>query len=54
LPYHHTCTLHLQPPEQHEAMAKNFKYHYPEYSATKTRPGGICLLGDIVNMFVPT
>ena len=32
----HICTLLLQPPEQQEAMTKNFKYHSPEYRATKT------------------
>jgi len=26
LPYHRKCTLLLQPPEQQEAMIKNFKY----------------------------
>ena len=36
LPYHRKCTLLLQPPEQQEAMTKNFKYHSPEYRATKT------------------
>ena len=29
-------TFLLQPPEQQEAMTKNFKYHSPEYRATKT------------------
>ena len=28
--------LTLQPPEQQETMTKNFKYHSPEYRATKT------------------
>jgi hypothetical protein len=36
LPYHRKCTLLLQPPEQQEAMTNNFKYHSPEYKATKT------------------
>jgi hypothetical protein len=29
-------TFLLQPPKQQEAMTKNFKYHSPEYRATKT------------------
>jgi hypothetical protein len=43
-PYHRKCTLHLQPPEQQEAMTKNFKYHSPEYRAIKNFCVGSSLL----------